>query len=42
METLIPIALVIIAVAFVLWLIFSVVHIVREYERLVVFFLGRL
>ena len=25
-----------------LWLLFSVVHIVREYERLVVFFFGRL
>ncbi len=42
MEFLIPLALVIIALAIVLWLIFSVVHIVREYERLVVFFLGRL
>jgi regulator of protease activity HflC (stomatin/prohibitin superfamily) len=42
MEALIPIALVIIAVALVLWLIFSIVNIVREYERLVVFFLGRL
>jgi regulator of protease activity HflC (stomatin/prohibitin superfamily) len=42
METLIPIVLVIIAVAFVLWLIFSIINIVREYERLVVFFLGRL
>jgi len=26
----------------VLWLLFSIVHIVREYERLVVFFFGRL
>jgi len=42
MEALIPIAIVIIALALVLWLIFSVVHVVREYERLVVFFLGRL
>jgi regulator of protease activity HflC (stomatin/prohibitin superfamily) len=42
MEFLIPLAIVIIALAIVLWLIFSVVHIVREYERLVVFFLGRL
>ncbi|HEY7738403.1 MAG TPA: SPFH domain-containing protein [Candidatus Limnocylindria bacterium] len=42
MEVLIPIAIVVIALAIVLWLIFSVVHIVREYERLVVFFLGRL
>jgi regulator of protease activity HflC (stomatin/prohibitin superfamily) len=39
---LIPIAILIIALAIVLWLIFSIVHIVREYERLVVFFLGRL
>ena len=29
METLIPIALVIIAVAFVLWLIFSILNVVR-------------
>ncbi len=42
METLIPIILVIIAVAFVLWLVFSIINVVREYERLVVFFLGRL
>ncbi len=35
------IALILVA-AFVLWLIFSIVNIVREYERLVVFFLGRL
>ena len=42
METLIPIAILIIALAIVLWVIFSVVNIVREYERLVVFFLGRL
>jgi regulator of protease activity HflC (stomatin/prohibitin superfamily) len=42
METLIPIAIVIVALALVLWVIFSVVNIVREYERLVVFFLGRL
>ena len=42
METLIPIALVIVAVAFVLWLVFSIINVVREYERLVVFFLGRL
>jgi regulator of protease activity HflC (stomatin/prohibitin superfamily) len=42
MEFLIPLAIVIIALAILLWLIFSVVHIVREYERLVVFFLGRL
>ena len=31
-----------IAVAIGLWLLFSIVHIVREYERLVVFFFGRL
>ncbi|HEY7452065.1 MAG TPA: SPFH domain-containing protein [Candidatus Limnocylindria bacterium] len=42
MEALIPIAILIIALALVLWLIFSIVNIVREYERLVVFFLGRL
>src|SRR5688500_6895337 len=39
-----PIGLIIIAVAVAigLWLILSIVHIVREYERLVVFFFGRL
>ena len=42
METIIPIVIVIVALALVLWLVFSVVHIVREYERLVVFFFGRL
>ncbi len=42
MEALIPIAIVIIALALLLWLIFSIIHVVREYERLVVFFLGRL
>ena len=36
-----PIAL-ILGAAIALWLIFSIVHIVREYERLVVFFFGRL
>src|ERR671917_435203 len=38
------IGLIIIAVAIAigLWLLFSIVHIVREYERLVVFFFGRL
>jgi regulator of protease activity HflC (stomatin/prohibitin superfamily) len=42
MEALIPVAIVIIALALLLWLIFSIIHVVREYERLVVFFLGRL
>jgi regulator of protease activity HflC (stomatin/prohibitin superfamily) len=39
-----PIGLIVIAVAAILvvWLLFSIVHIVREYERLVVFFFGRL
>src|SRR5687768_17242361 len=39
-----PIGLILIAVvvAIGLWLLFSIVHIVREYERLVVFFFGRL
>src|SRR5688500_19457641 len=42
MEALVgPIAIAI-GVAIGLWLIFSIVHIVREYERLVVFFFGRL
>ena len=31
-----------VGVLLALWLLFSVVHIVREYERLVVFFFGRL
>jgi regulator of protease activity HflC (stomatin/prohibitin superfamily) len=34
--------IIVIAVAIGLWLLFSIVHIVREYERLVVFFFGRL
>src|SRR5918996_1394776 len=34
--------LIAIGVAIGLWLLFSIVHIVREYERLVVFFFGRL
>ena len=42
MEDLIGPILIVIALAVVLWLIFSIVHIVREYERLVVFFFGRL
>ncbi len=39
-----PIGLIIIVVAVLLavWLLFSIVHIVREYARLVVFFFGRL
>ncbi len=39
-----PVGLIIIVVGVLLalWLVFSVVHIVREYERLVVFFFGRL
>jgi regulator of protease activity HflC (stomatin/prohibitin superfamily) len=39
-----PIGLILIVVAalIVVWLLFSIVHIVREYERLVVFFFGRL
>ena len=39
-----PLSLIIIVVGvlLVVWLLFSVVHIVREYERLVVFFFGRL
>ncbi len=32
----------VIGIAIGLWLLFSIVHIVREYERLVVFFFGRL
>ena len=42
MEDLIGPILIVIGLAVVLWLIFSIVHIVREYERLVVFFFGRL
>ena len=42
MDAIIPIVIAVVVLAFVLWLIFSAVHIVREYERLVVFFLGRL
>ena len=32
----------VVGLAIGLWLLFSIVHIVREYERLVVFFFGRL
>src|SRR3970040_2291816 len=42
LENIIPIAIIIIALALVLWLIFSIVHVGREYERLGVFFFGRL
>ncbi|MGH2392971.1 MAG: SPFH domain-containing protein [Candidatus Limnocylindria bacterium] len=42
MESIIPIIIVVVALAVVLWLLYSAIHIVREYERLVVFFLGRL
>ena len=42
MEDLVGLALIAIGVAIALWLLFSIVHIVREYERLVVFFFGRL
>jgi len=42
MEAIIPIVIVALVLAAVLWLIFSAINIVREYERLVVFFLGRL
>ena len=42
MESIIPIVIVVVALAVLLWLLYSAIHIVREYERLVVFFLGRL
>jgi regulator of protease activity HflC (stomatin/prohibitin superfamily) len=42
MEDLVGLVLVVVGIAIALWLIFSIVHIVREYERLVVFFFGRL
>ena len=42
MDDLVGLILIVIGVAVALWLIFSIVHIVREYERLVVFFFGRL
>src|ERR687891_658181 len=42
MEDLVGLVLVVVGIAVALWLIFSIVHIVREYERLVVFFFGRL
>jgi regulator of protease activity HflC (stomatin/prohibitin superfamily) len=40
-DLVVPIIIAIVA-AIGLWLLFSIVHIVREYERLVVFFFGRL
>ena len=42
MNDLVPLIALIIGVAIVLWLISMIVHIVLEYERLVVFFFGRL
>ncbi|MGH2402470.1 MAG: SPFH domain-containing protein [Candidatus Limnocylindria bacterium] len=42
MENLTGLIFAVIGLAIVLWLLFSIVHIVREYERLVVFFFGRL
>ncbi|MDQ4035227.1 MAG: SPFH/Band 7/PHB domain protein [Chloroflexota bacterium] len=42
MENLTGLIFIVIGLAIGLWLLFSIVHIVREYERLVVFFFGRL
>src|SRR6188474_1419757 len=42
MEQFIGLIILVIGVAIGLYLVFSIVHIVREYERLVVFFFGRL
>ncbi|MBW3533725.1 MAG: ATP-binding cassette domain-containing protein [Gemmatimonadetes bacterium] len=42
MDDLIGLILIVIGVALGLWLLFSIIHIVREYERLVVFLFGRL
>jgi len=42
MDELIGPILIAVGIAIALWLLFSIVHIVREYERLVVFFFGRL
>src|SRR4026208_402435 len=42
MEPFIGLIILVIGVAIGLYLLFSIVHIVREYERLVVFFFGRL
>jgi regulator of protease activity HflC (stomatin/prohibitin superfamily) len=42
MEDLVGIIILVVGLLIALWLVFSIVHIVREYERLVVFFFGRL
>src|SRR6187401_646556 len=42
MEALVGPIIILVIVLIGLWVIFSIVHIIREYERLVVFFLGRL
>ena len=42
MEALIGPIIIVVVVLIGLWVIFSIVHIIREYERLVVFFFGRL
>ena len=42
MEDFIGLIILVVGVAIGLYLVFSIVHIVREYERLVVFFFGRL
>jgi len=42
MEDLTGLIILVIGLVLGLWLLFSIVHIVREYERLVVFFFGRL
>ena len=42
MEQFIGLIILVVGVAIGLYLVFSIVHIVREYERLVVFFFGRL
>jgi regulator of protease activity HflC (stomatin/prohibitin superfamily) len=42
MEDFTGLIILVIGLAIGLWLLFSIVHIVREYERLVVFFFGRL
>ena len=42
MEEFTGLIVLVIGLAIVIWLLFSIVHIGREYERLVVFFFGRL
>ena len=42
MEALVGPIIILVVVLIGLWVIFSIVHIIREYERLVVFFFGRL